>query len=155
MENSQYATQWPIQICLVMPHFRLFQAYRHMMLYGFSFWLKLTERAPYRSYRRDLHKRRKYRVARIEEMRSRVAAMVKQFPSFDSDVAVYANPQFFQTALDAFNELTDKQRRIDARLVSRTGDLVKNYDNVDIVGKGSYSVQLRDGNSLSGWGTHT
>ena len=86
----------------------------------------------------------------IAAIRSRIATLVQEFPVFDSDVVVYANPSLLHAAVDAFNNLSNDQRRIDIRLLSRQGHIVKNYKNVKIVGKGGYSIAFDTDESMSG-----
>ena len=87
---------------------------------------------------------------KVEQARGRVAALVNQFPTFDSDVVVFANPELFHTVVDTFNHLSDKQRQIDIKLLSRKGHLAKEYKKADIVGTGGYSIEFMDNGSMAG-----
>ena len=88
--------------------------------------------------------------SQLERLRSRVAEMVAGFPNLDNDVAVYANAKLFDAAVNAFNELTPDQRRINAQLISREGKLIEEIDKVDLVGEGGYYVDFRSDESLTG-----
>ena len=88
----------------------------------------------------------------IEEMRSRVANLVNEFPTSNADVEVYANSSLFEKAIESLNALSIEQRQFDARLVSKKGYLVEDYKKADVFGRGGYSIQFRDDKSMTGWG---
>ena len=88
----------------------------------------------------------------IEEMRSRVANLVSEFPTTNADVEIYANSSLFEKAIESLNGLSIEQRTISAELVSKEGYLVEDYKEADVVGRGGYSIQFRDDKSMTGWG---